>query len=316
MAAQPSAASAPLPAPPGPAPASQPPRRRGRLRGWRARLLLLVGVWATVVVALLVSGVVRKATLTDEKPAASAACTERRTTPATAPPADLVVVGKPTPAVPFGRRMVLRTRHFDYDAADPAALAGRRCLAVRVGTFFSDTGQDELDPKYVDAQALVQSGRVALDVTFDRRQDRLGPPGSYTGVVSLVDEQVGRVDVPVTVTMSYPIWQWPFAMLVFLLVPAIGYVWLLKGSFLGRENVALSLRDFHDWVFGRNHIIATGTGAAAALGIFSGTYLRSPTWGSDVVQAITLFGSMFAAFVASATAVTAAGADGSTAHNR
>lgn len=281
--------------------------RRRRLEGWQLRLGIFLGGWSVAVVGLLAAGAVSKATLPDRPLTPYRVCAE--TPRAVDAPADLIVVGSPTTAVPFGRRLVSRTRTFDYEPADPTALAGRTCLAVRVGSFFSDTGQEELDPAWIDARAVVVDGVVSIEVRFDRRSDRLGPPGSYVGTVSLVDEQVGRVDTPVTVTMSYPIWQWPLAMLVFLLVPALGYVWLLKGSFLGTQNVPLSLRDFHDYAFSRNHVIAVGSGAAAALSLFSATYLRSPTWGTDAVQALALFGSMFAAFVASATAVTAAGAD-------
>jgi hypothetical protein len=155
------------------------------------------------------------------------------------------------------------------------------------------------------ANAKVVGNRAVLTVDLSRDGDRLGMPGSYSGSVRIIDPRVERRDISLQVTMSYPYWQFPVAMLVFVLFPALIYVWLVKGSFTSQmkkaspdkpaapdEPVVLTAITFQNYVFSRNGIISIGAGVVAAVSFISATYLSGATWGSDITQWITLFGGM------------------------
>ncbi|MGH3176601.1 MAG: hypothetical protein ACRDPF_22400, partial [Streptosporangiaceae bacterium] len=114
-------------------------------------------------------------------------------------------------------------------------------------------------------------------------------------------------DVAFNVTLSYPWWQLVFAVFVGMLLPAILYVWFLKGSFQSHQGLTIGL--LQDWLFSRTALMAVGAGFAAAIGVFSAIYAKAPQWGTDWTSATGLFGATFSAFVAAATAVTAAGSD-------
>src|SRR5262249_4372767 len=112
--------------------------------------------------------------------------------------------------------------------------------------------------------------------------------------------------------MSYPWWQFVVAVLIAMLLPALLYVWFLRGSFTGHPG--LTFAHLQAWIFSRVTLMSLGAGVAAALGVFSATYARAEAWGSDYTAATALFGATFSAFVAAATGVAAAGSDYNTAH--
>lgn len=186
-------------------------------------------------------------------------------------------------------------------------LANVSQLDVFTGQFISSDGSQQLNPRDVNATATLQGGRVVLDVCFNRTDPGFGAPGSYFGAVSIVDPRVNRTDVAFNVTMSYPWWQLVFAVFAVMLPLAILYVWFLKGSFQSHRGLNIEL--LQDWIFSRTALMALGAGFAAAIGVFSAIYAKAPAWGADWTSATGLFGATFSAFVAAATAVTAAGSD-------
>lgn len=230
--------------------------------------------------------------------------------PPTAPSksAQLKPRAAPVTAVPFSRSRTIQFRQVEYDVADPGkALANVRQLDIFTGQFISSDGSQQLNPGDINATATLRSGRVLLDVCFNRTDPGFGAPGSYLGTVSIVDPRVNRTDVTFNITMSYPWWQLVFAVFVAMLLPAILYVWFLKGSFQSHQGLKIGL--LQDWIFSRTALMAVGAGFAAAIGVFSAIYAKAPAWGADWTSATGLFGATFSAFVAAATAVTAAGSD-------
>jgi hypothetical protein len=230
--------------------------------------------------------------------------------PATAPskPAQLKPRAAPVTAVPFSRSRTIQFRQVEYDVTDPGkVLANVGQLDVFTGQFISSDGSQQLNPRDINAAATLHSGRVVLDVCFNRTDPGFGAPGSYLGTVSIVDPRVSRTDVAFNITMSYPWWQLVFAVFVGMLLPAILYVWFLKGSFQSHQGLKIGL--LQDWIFSRTALMAIGAGFAAAIGVFSAIYAKAPAWGADWTSATGLFGATFSAFVAAATAVTAAGSD-------
>lgn len=229
-------------------------------------------------------------------------------------PARLAPHGAVLDVLAFSRDTDERTRSMEYDVTDPSgALAGARCLHVEVGEFLNDSKDAQLTPGRLTAVvALGPPGRATLSVTADRSEGDLGRPGSYTGLVEVIDPRVARTDVALRVTMSYPNWQLPLAVLIAMMAPGAIYVWLVKGSFTSRASApgaTLHLKEADAYWFSRNGLLAVGAGTAAAVGFFSATYLSSATWGANVEQWVTLFGGSFTAFTAAATAVSAAGSE-------
>ena len=146
-------------------------------------------------------------------------------------------------------------------------------------------------------------------VTFDRVHASLGDPGTYTGVVSIVDPRANRVDVPFTVTLSYPAWPLVVAWFLLMLLPATIYLWLLRGSFAAEAGLTWEM--FHAWFFSRNGVLSVGAGAAAAVAVVVATYVRADAWSGDGAAWIALFAAMFTAFAAASAPITAAGKDNS-----
>ena len=146
----------------------------------------------------------------------------------------------------------------------------------------------------------MQNGRVLLKVCIDRTGAGFAAPGSYQGTISIVDPRVSPVSIPVTVTLDWPIWQWVMEGSCSWPPPWPGHG--TSGSSRPRSIRAapVSLLDFCSNKLG---ILSIGAGIVAAFGVYSATYLNSVTWGSSSGQVFALFGAMFSAFLAGATAV-------------
>jgi hypothetical protein len=281
---------------------------RWRLPYWTP-IAALAAIWVIVLAVLVAWGVAANASAKAD----TAHCQQAGAVPgvpSTAPskPAQLKPRAEPVTAVPFSRNRTIESRQVEYDVTDPGkVLANVSQLDVFTGQFISSDGSQQLNPGDINATAALQSGRVILNVCFNRTDPAFGAPGSYLGTVSIVDPRVNRTDVAFNITMSYPCWQLVFAVFVAMLLPAILYVWFLKGSF--QSNKKLTIRKLKNWIFCRTALMAIGAGIAAAIGVFSAIYAKAPAWGTDWTSATGLFGATFSAFVAAATAVIAAGSD-------
>jgi hypothetical protein len=311
----------------------------------RGQLVLLASVWVLAIIVLLVWGQVAVVTVHSRAPDAEVDHTKDFRAPATAtetvpaqlaPRSDLETLA----IVPFNRRLVVQRRIIEYTAtypeaavaagettADPDAaaadqdtiddtasspqvqrLASGDALETNVGQFIERSATRELDERWISAVATVQQpNRVLLTVRFDRRNARLGDPGTYTGTVSIVDPRVSRVDQQFTVQLAYPWWQFVAAQLVAMLVFAVLYLWLLRGSFGSGE---LGLEGLERWLASRNAVLSISIGIGAAVSVWTATYFGNPAWDASFPATTVLLGASFSAFVAASTAVTLAGGQG------
>lgn len=307
------------------------------------QLVALASVWIVAIIVLLIWGQAAVVTARSRAPDAEVDHTEDfrapvatpETVPAQlAPRSDLEMLA----IVPFNRRLVVQRRIIEYTATYPEAaaepepaadedaataepdastaeeetsptsvqrLAPGDELETNVGQFIERSATRELDEQWISAVATVeQTNRVLLTVRFDRRNARLGDPGSYTGTISIVDPRVSRVDQQFTVQLAYPWWQFVAAQLVAMLVLAVLYLWLLRGSFGSGE---LGLGDLEQWLFSRNAVLSIGVGVGAAVSVWTATYFGNPSWDASFPAVTALLGASFSAFVAASTAVTLAG---------
>ena len=284
----------------------------------RLRWRLAAGglIYLAVLVYFLASGLMEHNATTRHKPTAAAeanqSCPVGAPPSGTQKPAQFAPRGTQITTIAFGRDLNTQVREFEFGVVDPSnLLSGAKCLRVQVNPFLRDgaTQSAQLDRSRIQASAVISSQQALVTVAIPRTDAAFGPSGSYTGTFSLIDPRIERVDIPLTITLSYPVWRLPFVVLWLVLPVAVGYLWLLRGSFHGLRNQQLSLKNFEDYVFSRNGILAIAAGTTSAALVFSAIYLRSTTWGTDFVDAIGLFGSMFTAFVASSAPVTASGSD-------
>ena len=281
----------------------------------RRHLLLVAGIYVAVILLLVVFNAFTHA------PTRGAACPATPTAVASPPAggkklATLSLREGQTTTIPFNRSEGLRSRRLEFDVTDPDLVLPTGNLAVSVGTFLRATADAELNRGLISATAEQLNRSVFLDICIDRTgEPKLGDPGTYTGVVSIVDPRVSRVDIPLTVSLSYNAWPLMVALFVLALGPATVYLWLLRGSFsrgerpagvtLEADESSLSARLFGMWVFSRTGIMAIGAGVGAAFIAFSAGYLKNPAWGASITDLTGLFGAIFAAFVSAATALTA-----------
>jgi hypothetical protein len=301
------------------------------------RILVLGVAWLGLLISLLAWGLVDRANAkTDilgcpgQQPVAGI--------PSQAPkqPAQLKPRSEPRSAIAFYQDRIIARRRIEYDITDPAHnLRDKTPLEVSVAPFVNASNGRELRPTDINATAKTSHSRVILDVCFNRTDPKFGSPGSYNGVITIIDPRVTATDVTFAVTMAYPWWQLVLSVLVAMLLPAILYVWFLRGSFTSQPSPDTpagpaapdtpagpagpgapagpaphsGVKLFEQWIFSRVALMSYGAGVAAAVGIFSATYARTENWGSDYTAATALFGAAFSAFIAAATGVTAAGAD-------
>jgi len=297
--------------PPSPSPSPSAPRMGSR-KYWKkySVVWLLLLVWAAILVTLVIWGISagRHAGSSTSLPDSCTGSSTAR--PPESPPREPAVLKARTTVttgVPFGRSYGNLQRDVEYDVASGAdSLTGVQRITVEKSLFQTAAGDAQLSTADIHAWAEVrQPSRVILHVCFQRGRST-GLPGLYTGTISITDERVARVDVPFNVSLSFPTWQYIFALWVLALLPATLYVWLLLGSFTTTE---LSISNFKAWIFSRNAIIALGTGATVSFGLVTSTYFRTEEWGASITEATTLFGAAFAGFVAAASGVTGAGQD-------
>lgn len=211
----------------------------------------------------------------------------------------------------FGRSRKARTLHMRLDVTLPSQSIlkanERATLLAKVEDFVRDDDEQlDLDtkaehiPPTAVASGIFDGNSVRLNVCIDRRH-YIGDPGTYHGTVTVNDSRVVILTLPVTLTLSYP-----YPNVVALLLPVIGVIaaiitWSIREK---RQETAGPLNSrFFRWVGTIAGISALAAGTAAMITAFYATYLNSGTWGSNSQQALTLIGTLYLAFVGSATTV-------------
>lgn len=271
-------------------------------------------VWLISVFVFVVWGAVAQKSLQNAPQSGASGCNPQPV-PAGKALATVQLRTGSSPNVVFARGLGTQERRFEYTVIDKdEVLQKPPCVTIEKTPFVRDKGDTRLDPTDIAANARLTGDRLILTVEFSRKDLAFGKAGSYAGTITILDPRIDRVDIPMTVTLAYPVWQLPFALFLAILLPATLYVWLLKGSFSGSDK-AITFGAFAAYFQGRNGLLAITAGAAASFGVYTANYLSATTWDFEALEIISLVTSMFTAFVAAATAVSAAGADNPAANN-
>jgi len=227
--------------------------------------------------------------------------------PATYKPAKLVLISGQTTTLEFNRALATKTLTIQYGISgasiggipDSGANQYPQLQVVDPLGFIRDD-QEPLPLDRVRVASWVQNGRVLLKLCVQRSGPGFADPGTYQGTVSVVDPRVGRVDVPIVVTLSYASWQWIMALLVLAVLAGAWYVWVLQAKRAAEMAIGWGFLDFYATMLG---VLSAGAGVVFAFGVYTATYLNSPTWGSSSSEVFALFGAMFSAFLAGAATV-------------
>jgi hypothetical protein len=195
-------------------------------------------------------------------------------------------------------------------------LVDRTNPLMRVIAEFQRAGEDDgaqLSPKRIFVTAKGRGSLVRVRVCVERGDvvsgsegEHVPPldPGTYEGSVTFVDRRVEPFTLPLTIKLAYPRWPNVALLLYGVILAGSFYVWVLRRE--STDEVVLSaagFREFFRWCSKWNGLFAVVGGSAAAITAFGATYLSSPDWGSGVMQALSLIGAMFTAFVTAASAL-------------
>jgi hypothetical protein len=227
--------------------------------------------------------------------------------PASYKPAKLVLISGQTTTLEFNRALATKTLTIQYGISGAASGTIPDSgadqfpqLQVADPLGFIRDDQEPLPGDRVSVASWVQNGRILLKLCVQRSGPGFADPGTYQGTVSIVDPRVGRVDVPIVVTLSYSSWQWIMALLVLAVLAGAWYVWVLQAKKPAQAAIGWGFVDFYVTMLG---VLSVGAGIVAAFGVYTATYLNSTTWGSSSSQVFVLFGAMFSAFLAGAATV-------------
>jgi hypothetical protein len=203
--------------------------------------------------------------------------------------------------VDFGRSMGARSVTLDLDLSRSLPRPTRFHVIVNPFTRADDASLQ--DPgRNIVASAVSDERLLLLNVCFKRsgnRQTTLGDPGSYTGSVTIDDSRlVAPVTVPITVTMQFPNGVFLIWLFAGVIIPGAWCLWVIKDKPTSTDN-ALG-PNFVKWLITINGVVAVVSGSVAAFAVYVAVYLRNPTWDGSALRVLTLYGSMFSAFVTTA----------------
>ena len=170
-----------------------------------------------------------------------------------------------------------------------------------------DDGAHMVEGSFSASAVMVNPQNMRLELCVAPQAVEEVDPGSYTGVLTVVDPRVARFDVPVRVDLQFNRWPVLVTLLVGTLVVA-AFV-LYNGTRQLAGNTATlepkTLREFGLWAI--TNPVALGTGVVAAVAIFANQYLADATWSGRSAEVFALIGAIAAAFLGAATV--AAGVD-------
>jgi hypothetical protein len=198
--------------------------------------------------------------------------------------------------VDFGRSMTSRGIILYLDLSSTPS--GSAYFHVRTNPFVR-SDDAILRPQNIVASAERDGTMLLVGVCFNRngtRNTNLGDPGSYVGSVTIDDSRLSSpVSIPLTVTMQYANGVFLLWLYFGAIIPGAWCIWVIRAKRDGSTN-AFSL-DFLKWAITINGLVAIVTGSVTAFAVYTAVYLRDPTWGSSALQPLTLYGTMFSAFV-------------------
>jgi hypothetical protein len=135
----------------------------------------------------------------------------------------------------------------------------------------------------------------------DERYSFYLEPGIFTGAVTILDDRLPVTTIPFTLALAY---SDPFAPLI-PIGPVIfaGSLYLMVLRRAEEDDKQLvGLRDLDAYLRRPAGLAAIIVGSAAAVGVYSTTYLTNDTWGSSGADFLLLVTAMFTAFVSAGTA--------------
>jgi hypothetical protein len=204
-------------------------------------------------------------------------------------PKDLILYFSVVPPLPPNVRHIA-VRVDEFRRSDDATLNARTIAAT-------STPQDN----DIQAAATPDGREIRLDICFGRQGNRLGNPGTYNGSVTLTDLRLAsEVSVPVTVTMQYVHGTMLLWLVLLAVIPGAWLLWVTKRDLPDDGKAPPVTSQLFRWMWSVGGLIAVVTGCVAAFSVYVATYLKDPTWGSAPYQAISLYGAMFSAFIATA----------------
>jgi putative Ig domain-containing protein len=217
-------------------------------------------------------------------------------------PAKLVLISGQTTTLAFYRALTTKILIIQYGVNGTIrdVGSGQYPNLNVVQQAFLRSDQTALPASQIRVAAWYQSGRVVLELCVQRSGLKLADPGTYVGTVSIVDSRVDRVDVPITITFSYPTWQYVLELLVLAVFAGSWYIWVLQDK--QPEDLAVSW-GFVRWCGSMIGVLSIGAGVVAALSVYNASYLNSASWGYTASQPLSLLGAMFTAFLAGAATV-------------
>jgi hypothetical protein len=196
--------------------------------------------------------------------------------------------------VDFGRALTERTLTVNLSLSPAPSTA--TSFSAHANQFLRADGAS-LNLSDIAPTAVSDGQTLILTVCFERyKQGPLGDPGSYTGSVTIDDGKLkAPVIIPMTVTMQYSNGVFLLWLYFAAIIPGAWCVWVLRSNRDGGSG-AFTL-DFFKWAVTVNGLVALVAGSVAAFAVYTGVYLRDPTWGYSGLQPLTLYGGMFSAYV-------------------
>jgi hypothetical protein len=170
-----------------------------------------------------------------------------------------------------------------------------------------DDGAHMVEGSFAASAIMVNPNNMRLELCVAPQAVEEVDPGTYTGVLTVVDPRVARFDVPVRVDLQFNRWPVLVTLLVGTLVVA-AFVLFNGTRQLAGETASLepkTLKEFGLWAV--TNPVALGTGVVAAVAIFANQYLADAAWSGRSAEVFALIGAIAAAFLGAATV--AAGVD-------
>jgi hypothetical protein len=217
-------------------------------------------------------------------------------------PVKLILINGQTTTLAFYRALTTKTLTIQYgvNGTIPDVGSGQYPNLDVIQQAFLRSDQTALPTNQIRVAAWYQNGRVLLELCVQRSGSKFADPGTYVGTVSITDSRVNRVDVPITVTLSYPTWQFVLELLVLAVFAGSWYIWVLQDK--DPEDLAIGW-GFIRWCGSMIGVLSIGAGVVAALGVYNASYLNNASWGYPANQPLSLLGAMFTAFLAGAATV-------------
>jgi hypothetical protein len=175
-------------------------------------------------------------------------------------------------------------------------------LIVDVGQF--RRGGATVPEEAIDAHAEVaNASQVKLTICVDTDLGGF-PAGEYAGTVHIDDPRVQPAAIAFTVTKQFYAWWFAVLTLVLAIVLGVPWAWMSQRKAAGKEVFDAGwLQDFLAWC--RANVVSLILATIAAGGAFFATYWQNDSWGSSIIDFITLLGVMIVAFAGVLTAGTA-----------